>query len=101
MIEIISPTVWWMWTILIHIGVISRRPIIGAVPPHLSDWVLTVSMIKHLIRNYRYTSRMTAVNKFLKLIWRTIEALDDAVAAGGDRVVFLTPAELGGAGGGS
>ena len=38
---------------------------------------------------------------FDALLQASEEALDDAVAAGGDRVVFLTPAELGGAGGGS
>lgn len=38
---------------------------------------------------------------FDTLLQASEEALDDAVAAGGDRVVFLTPAEMGGAGSGS
>lgn len=38
---------------------------------------------------------------FDALLQASEEALDEAVAAGGDRVVFLTPAELGGADGGS
>ncbi|MEE2938902.1 MAG: GGDEF domain-containing protein [Planctomycetota bacterium] len=38
---------------------------------------------------------------FDALLQAAEEALDEAVAAGGDRVLFLTPAELGGAGGDS
>ena len=72
MIKVVPPTVWRVRTILIHVRVIGCRSVVHAVPPHLSDRILPIGMVEHLIGYHSNASRVTAVHKLFELIRRTV-----------------------------
>ncbi|CAI8171366.1 MAG: Uncharacterised protein [Cryomorphaceae bacterium] len=72
MIKVVPPTVWRVWTILVHVRIVCCRSVVHTVPPHLRDRILPVGMVKHLICNHSNASRVTAVHELFELIRRTV-----------------------------